>query len=234
MRTDKPFFRSLTAVKNRLLSDERRGRRVPVGLYRNIILDLDLKSQSQVYFGLWEKETHNVIRRAATRADWFIDVGAGRGELCLYFLTHRPCAQIVAIEPNGSEIRALEINLKLNHFSSKHVRIFQKLASSSSGAEYMRLDEVDVDRGRPGFVKIDVDGAELDVLESGSNLLTGGKIDILIETHSAFLEERCIAWLTSHHFVLRIIKNAWWRFAVPETRPIAHNRWVWATSLGAR
>ena len=101
MRTDKPIFQSIAAVKNRLLSGERRSRRVPVGLYRNIILDLDLKSQSQVYFGLWEKETHRFIRQAATKADWLIDVGAGRGELCLYFLFHRPVAQIVAIEPNA-------------------------------------------------------------------------------------------------------------------------------------
>ena len=234
MRTDKPIFQSIAAVKDRLLSGERRSRRVPVGLYRNIILDLDLKSQSQVYFGLWERETHRFIRRVATKADWLIDVGAGRGELCLYFLIHRPLAQIVAIEPNASEVTALEKNLQLNRFSSKDVRVFQKFASANRGSEYMRLDEVEVNRNRPGFVKIDVDGAELDVLESGSNLLTGGKLDILIETHSASLEESCIHWLSNHHFVWRVIKNAWWRFAVPETRPIAHNRWLWAHSLGAQ
>ena len=133
-----------------------------------------------------------------------------------------------------SEVTALEKNLQLNRFSSKDVRVFQKFASANSGSEYMRLDEVEVNRSRPGFVKIDVDGAELDVLESGSNLLTGGKLDILIETHSASLEERCIHWLSNHHFVWRVIKNAWWRFAVPETRPIAHNRWLWAHSLGAQ
>jgi hypothetical protein len=234
MRTDKPIFQSIAAAKDRLLSGERQSRRVPIGLYRNIILDLDLKSQSQVYFGLWERETHRFIRRVATKADWLIDVGAGRGELCLYFLIHRPLAQIVAIEPNASEVTALEKNLQLNRFSSKDVRIFQKFVSANCGSECMRLDEVEVNRNRPGFVKIDVDGAELDVLESGSNLLTGEKLDILIETHSASLEEKCIHWLGNHHFVWRVIKNAWWRFAVPETRPIAHNRWLWAHSSGAQ
>jgi Methyltransferase FkbM domain len=224
----------MAAVKDRLLSGERRSRRVPVGLYRNIILDLDLKSQSQVYCGLWERETHGFIRRAATKADWVIDVGAGRGELCLYFLVHRPVTRIVAIEPNASEIRALEKNLQLNRFSSKDLSVFQKFASTIRGPESMRLDDVEVNRNRAGFVKIDVDGAELDVLESGSNLLTGGKMDILIETHSASLEDSCIHWLRNHHFACHVIKNAWWRFAVPETRPIAHNRWLWANSLGSQ
>ena len=112
-----------------------------------------------------------------------------------------------------SEISALKRNLQLNCFSGEDVRVFQKFASSNRGPEFMRLDEVEVNRNRPGFVKIDVDGAELDVLESGSNLLTGGKMDILIETHSASLEESCIQWLSNHHFVSRVIKNAWWRFA---------------------
>jgi hypothetical protein len=78
-------------------------------------------------------------------------------------------------------------------------------------------------------LKIDVDGAETDVLDSAINLLTVGSPDVLVEVHSEQLEKECIARLRSFDYAVEIIDNAWWRIFVPEHRPIPHNRWIGGT-----
>jgi hypothetical protein len=66
----------------------------------------------------------------------------------------------------------------------------------------------------------------VDVLRSGRQLLANGPIDVLVETHSAKLENDCIQFLERLNYSCAIIKNAWWRIFIPELRPIAHNRWL--------
>jgi hypothetical protein len=51
---------------------------------------------------------------------------------------------------------------------------------------------------------------------------------MIFETHSLELEVDCIAYLKERGYVVKIIKNGWWRFLVKEIRPIEHNRWFCA------
>jgi hypothetical protein len=85
----------------------------------------------------------------------------------------------------------------------------------------------------PCLIKVDVDGAEVDVLAGARMLNTQPGVRWLIETHSAELEAGCVRQLESFGFTTRIVPNAWWRVLVLETRPIAHNRWLvaWKDSL---
>ena len=93
------------------------------------------------------------------------------------------------------------------------------------------LDDVPVDREKRGFIKIDVDGAELDVLQSGESLLSSDRIDLLVETHSQKLECACERLLTGFGYRVRVVKNGWYRAVIPELRPTQHNRWLWATHV---
>ena len=79
------------------------------------------------------------------------------------------------------------------------------------------------------MIKIDVEGAELDVLKSGNSILNNENVNLLIETHSKDLENDCVNFLENLNFNIKIIKNAWWRIFIPEYRPVDHNRWLWAT-----
>jgi hypothetical protein len=201
-----------------------------LGLYRKLCLDLDFRSQTQLYLGLLERETHRYIRRIAGKCDWFIDVGAGHGELCLFFLKQPRRVGVVAIEPSPDEVATLRRNLALNGIADDDVEIVTKFVGSGDTADTIMLDAVDVDRNARGFVKIDVEGAELNVLHGGSRLLRPELVDLLIETHSLEIERECMAWLAKSGYQTEVIHNAWWRRLVPEYRPIEHNRWLWATS----
>ncbi|HMJ89548.1 MAG TPA: FkbM family methyltransferase [Candidatus Acidoferrum sp.] len=226
---------ALSALKRCLVPAGVQARRVPFGLYRGIVLELDLKDRTQLFLGLWERETYRWMRTAARRCEWMIDVGAGRGELCLFFLKHSRACPVVAIEPQASERELMRRNLALNGHESNDALIWvDKLIGCDDGSEFLPLDKLPVDFTRPGFIKIDVDGAEMEVLRSGEALFTHAPIDLLVETHSLQLEQECLSFLENLGLVCRIIPNAWWRSIIPEHRPIGHNRWLWATRFKGR
>lgn len=193
-------------------------------------MEIDLSHDTQLYVGLWERETHPFLRRAAERCAWAIDVGAGRGELCLYLLRRPSVRQLYAFEPQASEVAWLQRNLRLNNLEgNRQLSVLTRFAGCGPAETSTPLDALDVDRAQRGFIKIDVDGAEMDVLGSGANLFSETPIDLLLETHSQQLERECLAFLSAKGFNCQLIKNAWWRAIVPEMRPIEHNRWLWAT-----
>jgi hypothetical protein len=216
----------LAQAKALFLPSGRRVRTVPGGLYQGVRLPIDFRHDAQLYFGLIERETHRWIRQAVGRADWVVDVGAGRGELVCYALLQPRIGFVMACEPDPATIRALRESAAANGFAEgDRLDVCECFVGSSAGQR--SLDELLVGRvpGR-GFIKVDVEGSELDVLNSGSRLLTSAGVDLLLETHSPELEQSCLAWLEARAFTVRVIDQAWWRRLVPEHRPSAHNRWI--------
>jgi|CXWL01.1.fsa_nt_gi hypothetical protein len=220
----------VSSLKMALVPKGIKPRAVAFGLYRNLTFQIDLRSQTQLYLGLWERETYSFISLAAGRCNWAIDVGAGRGELSVYLLRCPSIATVHAAEPQPSELDFVREHVKLNNIASTKTLITTgKFIGCGSADIFERLDSLHVDSGVRGFIKIDVDGAEMDVLQSGERLFSQGKIDLLLETHSTELEKKSLEFLERHGFRCEIIRNAWWRAVLPEQRPIPHNRWLWAT-----
>jgi len=185
-----------------------------------LTLNLDLQHQTQVYLGLWEQETYKCLREVADACRWMVDVGTERGELCLYFLKESHAERVIAFEPQNSGIEILRSNLLLNgEQDNQSVTISNEFVGTADAPRYTPLDALDVETGKRGFIKIDVDGHELDVLKSGERLLSEGNPDLLVETHSKHLEKECLEWLRERGYRCEIIRNARWRFIVPEQRP---------------
>jgi Methyltransferase FkbM domain len=134
-----------------------------------------------------------------------------------------------AIEPDEAETRTLRANLNYNGVDIRLVEVLRKFVGTKKDADDIELDQLDISCVVRGLIKIDVDGLELDVLQSGKSLFSEGKVDLLVETHSFELEKSCIEWLQQRGYNCKIIKNAWWRSIIPEQRPISHNRWFFAT-----
>jgi methyltransferase FkbM-like protein len=190
------------------------------GPYKGIKIFASPINNQQLRFGLYEREIHPYLIRAARSARWCIDIGAGFGELSLFFYLRANATPVFAVEPWTPNI--LSKNLAIND-AREIISISQYL-----GTKYgqLRLDSFSVPKTK-GFIKIDVDGAEVDVLESGSELIRSLRPYLLIETHSPDLETRCVKSLSSIGYDISIIRNAWWRTLLPEER-IGHNRWIWA------
>jgi hypothetical protein len=224
------IMRLLSTIKSFLVPKGHQPRTVQFGLFRGLRLEIDLKSRTQIFLGLWERETYPVIRKASLRCNWAVDIGAGQGELCLFLLERSSAKIIYAFEPQRSEVDLIFRNLELNNkLSGERFIVGTKFVGCSPSADFVSLDSLDLDRQKRGFLKIDVDGAELDVLRSGENLLRSAPMDILLETHSRQLEAECWNYLSDRGFRCEIISKAWWRAVLPELRPIEHNQWIWAT-----
>lgn len=223
-------FRPLSAIKRAVVPGGKRPARVPVGLFKGITLDLDLAQAMQKYLGLWETETHAFIRQAASRCQWAVDVGAGAGELVLYLLLKSRADPVHAFEPDPAETAQLRANLALNgRENDPRLALHQRPVSINPNPPFVALDAIGLEAGRRGFLKIDVDGQEMHVLQSGETLLSKGHVDVLVETHSPSLEGECMNFLSERGYACSIIPNAWWRLIVPEARPLPHNRWLAAT-----
>ena len=209
-------------IKPIFLSNEVMPGTIRFGVFRGIRTMAVPTESVQIRLGLWERETYKYIRQAAKTARWVIDIGAGSGEHSLFFSLRTQADPIIAVEPSSSEF--LRQNMQLNR--SRSIVILEKYLGTK--ADHVRLDSLLVPRQASGFIKLDADFAEFDILQSGEGLLRESRPLLLVETHSAALERDCSYFLADLGYEITIVPNAWWRTIVPEQRPIDHNRWLWA------
>ncbi|PYS13641.1 MAG: hypothetical protein DMG15_10545 [Acidobacteria bacterium] len=190
------------------------------GEFRGQRMKLDLQSNLQFVAGLYEREVYPFLCRLTSRIQSAIDVGAADGLYTIYSLRKTPAKVVIAVEPLRTERELLLHNAAINALSRDRLQIVSDTIGQST-----TIDKLAHDLPEPIFVKLDIEGAELDALMGSTELL---KRDSrwLIETHSLRLEQSCADLLRSHGYEVRIIPNARWRRLLPEGRSIPHNRWL--------
>jgi hypothetical protein len=222
------MIRILSSLKTALVPSGRHPRTIRGGLFKGIRMELDLRYQTQLYLGFFERELYPWIQKLSMGVRTAIDIGAGEGEYTLYFLT-QTSAQVLAFEPCEDSRRRCLTNVALNVHDvdrSERFMLSSKYVGSVNGDESLTLDSLLPLIRMPCLIKIDVDGGEVDILHGAENLLRFPDVRWIIETHSKELEEGCVELFTRAGFVTRIVPNAWWRVIVPELRPSVHNRWL--------
>lgn len=220
-------MRALSWVKNLVVPAGRKPRRIVFGPFKGITMALSLRHQSQIYLGLFEREVHAWLGRLSRGIHTAIDIGADSGEYTLFFLSRTDAEKILAFEPNPEALPLLRENLQLNsRAESNRLEVSTAMVGDSDGANKVSLDSLVGSMQLPCFIKMDVDGAEAEILKGAAKLNGLGGVRWLIETHSRSLECQCIEQLKAAGFETRIIRNAWWRVLIPELRPIEHNRWL--------
>jgi hypothetical protein len=95
-----------------------------------------------------------------------IDVGAGKGELCVLALLQEKMQHVQAFEPQESETELLAQNMEANGVGTPDtLTVSNQFVGMNDAVGISKLDRLKMPQG-PGFIKIDVEGAELDVLKS--------------------------------------------------------------------
>jgi len=165
------------------------------------------------------------------------DIGANIGIASLYFATRYPHAQYYAFEPVPANFEICSANYgnlakgqtlpwavgalsgsASFEFDEADLRGGRLEQSRKPDTRYtsMRLTVTVVSIADlvsekkiapPDFVKIDVEGAELEVLAGVGSCLSHIK-RMLIETHSAELYVRCVEWLQANGFTIQDINEA--------------------------
>ena len=155
-----------------------------------------------IYEEVFVKEIYNFV--SSNKTPYIIDAGANIGLATIYFKTLYPEAEIVSFEPDPYIFNILKYNLDSTGISN--VTIHQKalwnkaesLQFYSDGADGGRLDKILEDvkvfnveaislrnflNREVDLLKIDIEGAELIVLEDCKDLL-GNVARIFVEYHS--------------------------------------------------
>ena len=218
--------RVVSRIKNALITPGPRERTIRSGVFKGLRMRLDLEVHAQNYLGLYERELHAAVRELSANVSTALDVGAADGSYVLYFLARTPAARVFAFEPDSGARTALGTNLALNGFSAcRRLRLFDRPVGDRTPGRLV-LDDLLHEITLPAVVKVDVEGAEADVLRGAAALVRRGGVAWVIETHSEALEAECLTILRGHGYDPRVMRPAWWRAAVPEARPIPHNQWI--------
>jgi hypothetical protein len=220
-------MRLLSSLKNSIVPPGHKPRQILAGPFKGIKMDLSLQTQSQLYLGLFERETHPWLRRLSDGLMTAVDIGAANGEYTLFFLMKTQAKKIFAFEPDAACLPVLCENLRLNDLGrTGRLDLSTKFVGDSDSDQKLRLDSLVCSVQSPCFIKMDVEGSEEQILHGAKILNTLPDVRWLIETHSTELEALCVEILTAAGFQTRVIRNAWWRIFAPEWRRIEHNRWL--------
>ena len=146
-----------------------------------------------------------------------IDIGAHVGYYTLLAsMLAGETGSVWAFEPEPTNAEFLRQHMYLNHCSNVHVE--EVAVSNSSGrarflcgkgsgtghldksgdmeVRTVRLADFCAARGiRPSALKIDVEGAEAEVLEGARDLIRDSRPVIFLSTHGPALHRQCLSWL---------------------------------------
>lgn len=212
-------------LKHALLGRGRRGRCIPFGLYRGLMLSIDPASEMGLWLGLYEAETTSWLRAAGRKVRSLVDVGAGYGEMTVWGLRQPEMEKVLAYDSKPERWPVFRENLAHNNLtgdgrlSTVEGWFLGGDDDEHSLASLQALPE-------PVLLKIDVDGGEEAILRKLRHLLPAKKMQVLIETHSAELDRTCRQLLAEAGYDAKSITPAWWRRVVRERRPIGFNQWL--------
>lgn len=225
MLAKKPTW--LSTFKNFFLSPGRKPRKIRSGAFRGIAMEMSLRSQTQLFLGLYEREVQPWLVKLSKDIHSSIDIGVGEGEYTLYFLTKTSAQKVFSFEPSEEARRLFSTNLTLNGLaSSPSLQLSDKFVGSSDNSHTCTLDSVSALVPMPCLVKIDVDGPEALILRGAQKLLASSDVRWIVELHSEQLQRECLEIFHTSGYTTRIIPNAWWRVFLPELRPCSLNHWV--------
>jgi hypothetical protein len=144
-------------------------------------------------------------------------------------LAARCRARVIGYEPDPIARARLHANLALNPQLAAQIEVSPEAVGRHSGPGTVTLDGDLARRGllaEVGLLKIDVEGPELEVLAGARGLLAERRPHVIVETHSAALEDGCAQLLCDAGYRPRILTQ---RRRLPENRAAVHNRWLIAT-----
>jgi methyltransferase FkbM-like protein len=223
----------VAAGKQRVLPSGRALRKVPFGIGRGIVIPVDFSKHTRLFLGLYEVELNRFLRAFCGPGTTCFDVGAqlGYDALVLAQLTRSP---VISFEANAELAAEMSTTFAANGVLGRLTEARHAYVGAASDGTSIALDDVAYGDGFiPDFMKIDIDGAEVDALQGAVRILRERRPHLIIETHSQQLERGCALILRDAGYAPTVVHQ---RRIWPDHRPTDHNRWLIArgTDQGAK
>jgi precorrin-6B methylase 2 len=216
-------------IKNLLVRDEVRLHKIRFGVCGGTYVPLNLRNKFRWPLGLYEHEISSWVRELVQPGATCYDIGAAEGyySVCCAKLT-APSGMVISLEPEPRAFRLLQVTVEANSGLSpmRTVNAFVG-RHADTGNRKTSIDRLVFEEGfpRPDFLKLDVEGAEYDVLCGAEQAILSSAPNMIIEVHSLELEQMCMDWLAQKRYRVVIVDQH--RF-LSENRPLPHNRWLCA------
>lgn len=190
-----PLSMSFVAFK-RLLPNRAVPTRILRGPFRGARIVMNPRDSLRKIFGLYEYELNGWLEHALRRVTRVLDVGANDGYFTFgcaaAFRRLGKTGEIIAFEPQARHVTILRESIAAQMETPAHFEIVQAVVGKALKPGMTTLDAVRWSIGHPTdktktLVKIDVEGAELDVIEGGRSWLHPSNL-FVIEVH----EERFV------------------------------------------
>jgi FkbM family methyltransferase len=171
----------------------------------------------------YEAEELAALAAFVPRGAVIADVGANLGNHAVYFLRAFAPAELHLFEPNPACVAALQDNFAQNPtdgteamihkcgigaargelFFNRHDDLNNGLVPVASGhAERVPIEPLDDMIQRADFLKIDVEGMELDVLAGAERIVRESRPVLFVEVQSRN-REAFATWLAAHGYIAR-------------------------------
>ena len=206
--------------------------RVRAGPLRGMSLHIDPRVQADVIVGAYERRLSRYVAGLLRPGDTAFDVGSHLGYFgILMGSVVGPTGSVICFEPDPALHDALQDNVTRNQdLISANVAVarlavgpargrasFETGGHSTRGrlsdagdvdVEMITLDDAVERFGPPRFVKVDVEGGELDVLRGGRALVASRATSFGIEIHSKNLGDSCRRFLEAAGYGCRFVSEA--------------------------
>jgi precorrin-6B methylase 2 len=222
-------WRVIAAIKNTLVSNRSRDLRVLAGPARGAVLHTNFRKGTRELLGLYEIELIPYVKGYVRSGDVCYDVGAAGGYYAFAFARLAAPGEVHCFETEpaaADELRTLAA--RNSHLGSRILVHHARVGGGGAGAGGTSLDTAVYDSRypAPNVIKIDAEGAEVDILHGAARLLREHHPRLLIEVHSLELEAECDRLLTQAGYQTTVVHNR--ELMAEHNFRNGHNRWLCA------
>jgi hypothetical protein len=222
-------WRAVAAIKNAFVSNRSRDLTVLAGPARGAVLHTNLSKGTRELLGLYEAELIPYVKGYVRPGNVCYDVGAAGGYYAFAFARLAAPGEVHCFETEPAAAAELRTLADRNaHLGSRIVVHHAQVGASDRDAGITSLDTVVYHRRypAPNVIKIDAEGAEVDILHGAARLLREHRPRLLIEVHSQELEDECDRLLTQAGYQTTVVHNR--ELMAEHNFRQGHNRWLCA------
>jgi len=219
-----------------LMPAKRRARvRVQTGPGKGLLLEVNPRWEYRYWEGNYESRVQELLSRILRPGTIFFDIGANFGYYSI--LATRLGAEAVAFEPDPENLKEFVQHIKLNGLDNKvrlermavfsrtgeilldraggetphgnaHVRASDELKPGATAVPCTSLDDFIASNPAPTLVKMDVEGAESEVLKGAERLFQTARPFLICEIHDMANERFITAWLERKKYAIEWLDSA--------------------------
>ena len=179
--------------------------------------NIDFRYDAAFYFGRHEPHLFPHYRRLLKPGMRCFDIGMYRGwdALNLSYLTG---GKTISFDGNPD---CLEMTKQFIEPSGLDITLVNAYLTSRADGS-LSMDRASAKYGRPDFIKMDVEGAEADILRGATETLTD-RVLLIVETHGEVVESECVGILRQFGYNISVVERS---RIFSESRSLSHNRWL--------